>query len=192
MRKITFLISLLVSVWATAQTSLPLPSTDGDPHYYKFLNAVDSDMRITTNGNGFKTTQEEASTLFTFEAVDGEEGVYYIKSATYDGYVSANNVEEGQKLKWTTDKTDTEKWILKENGNSIAVVAYATKDVDAAEQLAWAPSNNTITNPSNIVLGRCDVTANQISFWTLAEKNPPQAPGWNPVSASEKIGRAHV
>ena len=185
MRKITFLISLLVSVWATAQTSLPLPSTDGDPHYYKFLNAVDSDMRITTNGNGFKTTQEEASTLFTFEAVDGEEGVYYIKSATYDGYVSAKDVEEGQKLKWTTDKTDTEKWILKENGNSIAVVAYATKDEDAAAQLAWTPSNTTITNPSNIVLGRCDATTNLESFWTLAKKNPPQAPGWKPVPVSD-------
>ena len=186
MRKITFLISLLVSVWATAQTSLPQPSTDGDPHYYKFLNAVDSDMRITTNGNGFKTTQEEASTLFTFEAVDGEEGVYYIKSATYDGYVSANGVDANRVIKWTTDKTDTEKWVLKENGNSIAVVAYATKDAGVAEQLAWAPSDNTITTASNIVLKEgCDATANQASFWTLAKKNPPQAPEFTPMHLTD-------
>ncbi|MBQ8277599.1 MAG: hypothetical protein IJY00_04055 [Bacteroidaceae bacterium] len=186
MRKITFLISLLVSVWATAQTSLPQPSTDGDPHYYKFLNVVDSDMRITTNGYGFQTTREEASTLFTFEAVDGEEGVYYIKSATYDAYVSANNVEEGQNLRWTTDKTNDEKWMLKQNGNSIAVVTYATKGADVAEQLAWAPSNNTITNASNIVLKKgCDATANQASFWTLAKKNPPAVPTFIPVPLEE-------
>jgi len=186
MRKITFLISLLVSVWATAQTSLPLPSTDGDPHYYKFLNAVDSDMRITTNGFGFQTTQEEASTLFTFEAVEDEPNVYYIKSATYDAYVSANGVGAGQNLKWTTNKADTERWILKENGNSIAVVAYATKEAAAAEQLAWAPSNNTITTPSNIILKEgCDATTNQESFWTLAKKNPPQAPDFVPVPVNE-------
>ena len=67
MRKITFLLSLLVSVWATAQVTVPEVSTDAEKHYYKFISADNDDVRITTNGFGFQGTLEEASTLFTFE-----------------------------------------------------------------------------------------------------------------------------
>ncbi len=181
MRKITFLLSLLVSVWATAQVTVPLVSNDTEKHYYKFISADNDDVRITTNGFGFQGTLEEASTLFTFEDA-GEDDVYYIKSATYDAYVSAADVERGRNLKWTENKGDTEKWKAKRNGNNITFISYATKDESGASQLGWNPLGG---ETGVIGLWDSDYTNNTKTYWRLAEKNPPVAPEFTPVALND-------
>jgi len=182
MRKITFLFSLLVSVWATAQVTVPQVSTATEKHYYKLISRQDANYCIATNGGGFKSSNIEASTLFSFETVDGEEGIYYIKSATYDAYVSAADVESGGAIKWMQGTpTDAEKWKLKTNGNDVTFVTYATKDAADASQLGWNQSGG---GGGNIVLYASAAT-NVGSYWTMVEKDPPAAPDFVPVKASE-------
>ena len=182
MRKITFLLSLLVSVWATAQVTVPQVSTATEKHYYKLISRQSPKYCIATNGGGFKSSNIEASTLFSFEAVDGEEGIYYIKSATYDAYISAADLGSGQAIKWMQGTpTDTEKWKLKTNGDYVTFVTYATKDAADASQLGWNQSGGA---GGNIVL-YASAAGNTGTYWTMVEKDPPAAPDFVPVKASE-------
>ena len=182
MRKITFLLSLLVSVWATAQVTVPQVSTATEKHYYKFISADNDKVRITTNGYGFQGTLQEASTLFTFEDA-GEADVYYIKSATYDAYVSAADVAKRGNLKWTENKGDTEKWKAKRNGNYITFISYATRnEATDATQLGWNPIGG---NTGNIGLWESSFQSNRMTYWRLVEKNPPVAPEFTPVALND-------
>ena len=182
MRKITFLLSLLVSVWATAQVTVPEVSTDTKKHYYKFISKQNPKYCIATNGGGFKSSNVEASTLFSFEAVDGEDGIYYIKSATYDAYISAAGLGSGGAIKWMQGTpTDAEKWKLKENGDYVTFVTYATKDAADGNQLGWNQSGGA---GGNIVLYG-SAGGNIGTYWTMVEKDPPAAPDFIPVKASE-------
>ena len=182
MRKITFLLSLLVSVWATAQVTVPQVSTATEKHYYKFISKQNSTYFIATNGGAFQSSNIEASTLFTFEDA-GEDGVYYIKSATYDAYVTVANGNQGTAVNWSqnTTPTDTEKWLVKVNGNYVAIVAYATKDAADDSQMAWNQSGGP---GGNIALYNSGSDKGG-SYWTMVEKNPPAAPEFKALKADQ-------
>ena len=98
MRKITlFIASLLVTMGAMAQNYVT--EIDTDKYYTLRCTATDHPQFIADNDGVFNGRSAQG-TLFVFEAVEGQENTYYIKSALSGKYLGADG-ETDTPLAWT-------------------------------------------------------------------------------------------
>lgn len=182
MKKKNYLMALLLFLMGTAAmaqvTAVPKVSTDTEKHYYAFQNNEDVAYNVVTQDNAnspFKTSNTDPAARFTFEQAldeDGQamEGVYYIKSARLNAYVSYGGVNKNIDVKYSATAGDTEKWVLvrkdasSETDLSFAVVTYPSKDAD--DRLGWNPRGG---NGGTVCLWSTSPTANAASFWRMTE-----------------------
>ena len=195
MRKITLLLSLLLCVWATAQvTTEPTVSTDTEKHYYTFANNTNTAYKIARQYNQsapFVSSNTEAPARFTFEQVldaegNPETGVYYIKSARINAYLSFNGVAKGGMVKYSATAGDKEKWVLMrknagdESDKAVTFVTYDSKNTD--EQLGWNPLRS-ITGS----IGLWNTTSSETrSFWQMEEVEVEE-PVFTPISGLDNF-----
>lgn len=182
MKKKNYLMALLLFLMGTAAmaqvTAVPKVSTDTEKHYYTFQNNTNVAFNVVTQDNAgspFKTSNTDPAARFTFEqALDEEgqamEGVYYIKSARLNAYVSYSGIGKNADVKYSATAGDAEKWVLvrkdasSETDLSFAVVTYPSKDAD--DRLGWNPRGG---NGGTVCLWSTSPTANTASFWRMTE-----------------------